>query len=114
MSRHLKSPRIQQGTATDPAISATVQSLLSKVQEGGDKAVRELSIRFDGLEEATKYLTRPHLLRSAYRRAFQTYQDELRRGCEAQKVDYVLADTSQPLAALLAPWLARRLRFRRM
>lgn len=71
-------------------------------------------IRFDGLEDATRYLTRPHLLRTAYRRAFQAFQDELRQGCEAQKVDYVLADTSHSLSSLVATWLSRRLRFRRM
>ena len=71
-------------------------------------------IRFDDLENTTRYLTRPHLLRTAYRRAFQAYQEELRMGCEAQQVDYILADTSQPLATLVAQWLSRRLRLRRM
>lgn len=71
-------------------------------------------IRFDALEDDTRYLTRPHLLRAAYRRAFQAYLDELRRGCEAQKVDYILTQTDQPLSNLVSQWLARRLRFRRM
>lgn len=71
-------------------------------------------VRFDGMEEQMQYLTRPHLLRSAYRRVFQQYQESLRRGCEAQKVDYVLVDTSVPLSTLVTQWFARRLRFRRM
>jgi uncharacterized protein (DUF58 family) len=71
-------------------------------------------VRFDGMEEPQQFLTRPHLLRSAYRRVFQQYQDTLRRGCETQKVDYVLCDTSVPLATLITQWFARRLRFRRM
>jgi uncharacterized protein (DUF58 family) len=71
-------------------------------------------VRFDGLEDISQFLTRPHLIRNAYRRAFQQYQVELQRGCEAQRVDYVFADTSRPLSSVLADWLARRLRVRRM
>lgn len=71
-------------------------------------------VRFDGLEDASRLLTRPHLLRSAYRRAFQQYQEELRVGCEAQKVDYLLAETNQPLSGLVTQWLARRQRLSRM
>ncbi len=71
-------------------------------------------VRFDGMEEATKYLTRPQLLRSAYRKAFQNYQAELRRGAEAQKVDYIECLTNEPLAHVVGQWLAKRLRFRRM
>jgi len=71
-------------------------------------------VRFDGLEDASQFLTRPHLIRSAYRRAFRDYQMTLQRGCEAQRVDYVLTETSRPLASVLSDWLARRLRIRRM
>jgi uncharacterized protein (DUF58 family) len=71
-------------------------------------------IRFDGMEDATKYLTRPQLLRSAYRRVFQQYQAELRQGAEAQKVDYIECLTDHSISHLVSQWLARRLRFRRM
>lgn len=71
-------------------------------------------IRFDGMEDNSRYLTRPHLLRAAYRRAFEQYQSELRRGCEAQHVDYVQARTDQPLSSLVTQWLARRSRMNRM
>ena len=50
MIRHIKTARLQQGNQTDPAITAAVEALLSQVAEGGDKAVRELSVKFDGLD----------------------------------------------------------------
>ncbi|HMP16483.1 MAG TPA: DUF58 domain-containing protein [Gemmatales bacterium] len=71
-------------------------------------------IRFDGLEDNSQFLTRPELLRSAYKRAMRKFQTELRQGAEAQKVDYVECLTSQPLAQLLGSWLARRTRLKRM
>ena len=50
MIRHLKTARLQQGSQTDPVVTAAVEKLLGQVAEGGDKAVRELSVRFDGLD----------------------------------------------------------------
>src|SRR4051794_28591886 len=61
--------------------------------------------RFDGLEERLDVLTRPHLIRPAYLRAFERYRQELRAGCEASRCDYVMMDTSRPLAAALAEYL---------
>ena len=66
-------------------------------------------VRFDGLEEHVQLLTRPHLIRPAYLRAVQAYLEELRTGCEANRCDYVLMDTSKPLAGAY-DYLARRLR----
>ncbi|HEV3259720.1 MAG TPA: hypothetical protein VG013_22825 [Gemmataceae bacterium] len=37
---------------------------------------------------------------------------ELRAGCEANRCDYVLMDTSRPLAEALTEYLARRQRVR--
>jgi uncharacterized protein (DUF58 family) len=71
-------------------------------------------VRFDGLEDASQFLTRPHLIQAAYRRAMQGYRDQLQKGCEALLVDYVLTETSDPLSNVLAHWLARRRRIRRM
>ena len=67
-------------------------------------------VKFDGLELPQHLLTRPHLIRPAYLRALRAYLDELRRGCEANRVDYVLTDTSRPLAETLGAYLARRLK----
>ena len=73
-------------------------------------------IRFDAAPKTnTRYLTTAPL--AAIRLSscvLQAYQEELRMGCEAQQVDYVLVDTSQPLAGLVSQWLSRRLRMRRM
>lgn len=68
--------------------------------------------RFDGLEERLQLITRPHLIRPAYLRAVEAYLKELRAGCEPMRCDYVLLDTSRPLAGTLAEYLARRLRTR--
>jgi sulfopropanediol 3-dehydrogenase len=50
MIRQLKSARITQGMTSDPAVTEAVESLLREVREGGDAAVRRLSIKFDGLD----------------------------------------------------------------
>jgi hypothetical protein len=55
-------------------------------------------------------LTRPHMIRPAYRRIVQKYLEELRRGCDANRCDYVLIDTTKPLTAPLTAYLARRLK----
>jgi len=71
-------------------------------------------VRFDGLEETEHLLTRPQLIRTNYLRELNTFLEELRKGCEAQRVDYVPIDTSKPPADLLSTWMARRLRVRRI
>ena len=68
--------------------------------------------KFDGMEDGVKVLTRPHLIRPAYLRALDRYFQELRAGCETYRCEYVLMDTSRPLAEALAEHLARRLRVR--
>ena len=65
--------------------------------------------RFVGLEEATKVLTRPHLIRPAYLRAMKAFREELEAGCQASRCDFVLVDTSRPLTQALTEYLARRL-----
>jgi uncharacterized protein (DUF58 family) len=70
-------------------------------------------VKFDGLEERLQLRTQPHLIRPAYLRAVGAYLAELRRGCEVNHCDYVLMDTSRPLAGALTEYLARRLRVRK-
>ena len=70
--------------------------------------------RFDGLETGDRLLTLPHMIRPAYQRALQQYLQRLKVGCDAQRVDYVLLNTSQPLGPTLAEYLATRLRVRRV
>jgi hypothetical protein len=71
-------------------------------------------VKFDGMELQEKFLTRPHLIRPSYLRNLEAYLNGLRQGCEANRVDYVLMDTSKPLAETLTAYLARRLRIRRI
>jgi uncharacterized protein (DUF58 family) len=71
-------------------------------------------IRFDGLEEFEHLLTRPQIIRNSYLRVFRDYLRELQAGCEANRCDYVLMDTSRPLSESLTEYLARRLRVRRI
>ncbi len=69
-------------------------------------------VKFDYLEGPIEVLTRPHLIRPAYQRAVQGYLKELQAGCERNRCDYLLMDTSKPLADMLAAYLARRMRVR--
>ena len=65
-----------------------------------------------GLELAWGRLRRAYLrrFRPAYVRALKAYLQELQAGCEASRCDYVLVDTSRPVAETLTEYLARRLR----
>jgi uncharacterized protein (DUF58 family) len=65
--------------------------------------------RFVGLEEDARVMTRPNLIRPAYLRAMKAFLTELQAGCQACRCDYVLVDTSRPLAQTLTEYLARRL-----
>src|SRR5262245_54776630 len=70
-------------------------------------------VKFDGMEENLHLLTRPRLIRPAYRRALKDYLEQMRQGCERNRVDYVRMNTSRPLAESLTAYLAWRLRIRR-
>jgi uncharacterized protein (DUF58 family) len=70
--------------------------------------------RFDGLEIPDQLLTRPQQIRNAYLKHLRAFLEQLRKGCDGQRVDYVLMDTTKPLAPVLTEYLAGRLRVRRM
>jgi uncharacterized protein (DUF58 family) len=72
----------------------------------------EGTVKFDGMEESMHVLTRPRLIRPAYRRALDAFLGELSAGCERYRCDYVLMDTSRSLGEKLAEYLARRMRVR--
>jgi uncharacterized protein (DUF58 family) len=72
----------------------------------------EGNVKFDFLEGPLQVLARPHLIRPAYLRAVKAYLKELQTGCERNRCDYLLMDTSKPLGEMLAAYLARRLRVR--
>ena len=67
--------------------------------------------RFEGLELPEALACNPRALREGYLAALGEYLEEVRRGCAAERVDYALLRTSQPLDAALAACLSNRLRF---
>jgi uncharacterized protein (DUF58 family) len=67
-------------------------------------------VKFDAMEEKMHLMTRPQLIRPNYLKALRKYLDEFQKGCERNRVDYILMDTGRPLGVLLAEYLARRLR----
>jgi uncharacterized protein (DUF58 family) len=66
------------------------------------------NVRFLGMEHAQELMTRPHLIRPSYLKVFNQFLDELRRGCDGARVDYVLMDTGKQLSQTLSEYLARR------
>lgn len=71
-------------------------------------------VKFDGLEERMQLLTRPQMIRPAYMRALKNYMEQLQRGCDQIRCDYVLLNTARPLSEALTAYLAKRLRTRMM
>jgi uncharacterized protein (DUF58 family) len=68
----------------------------------------ERMTQFEGLEGLPNLIANPRALRKAYLAAFDEYTQELRRGCLANNVDYVLLDTSTTLDVALSSYLATR------
>ncbi|MFT7620828.1 MAG: hypothetical protein ACI97A_004486 [Planctomycetota bacterium] len=64
--------------------------------------------RFEGLEIEQQLLADPRALREAYLEEFNSFQQEIKSGCLASGMDYVLLDTSKPLDIALAGYLAAR------
>lgn len=64
---------------------------------------------FKGLEHYGNLLTDPRSLRKAYLEEFGRYQHELKQGCRAQRIDYILMRTDQPLDVVLSTYLASRM-----
>ena len=61
MIRHIKSADTLVSNFQDKALTLSVQSLLDEVKEGGDKAIRTLANRFDGLDRATYRLSQKEI-----------------------------------------------------
>jgi uncharacterized protein (DUF58 family) len=66
------------------------------------------TVRFEGLENDGDLLTQPLRVRNAYLEALEAFLRKVRLACERAGVDYVLADTSQPVDAVLTGYLAAR------
>ncbi len=64
--------------------------------------------RFRDLEGDEQLKADPRRIRAAYLKELDAFLDRVRLTCEKAKVDYVLADTSRPIDALLAGYLVGR------
>ncbi len=92
MIRHIKTAKapIDDG-GTDSAVTKAVEALLAKVRDGGDKAVRELSVQFDKFDRESYRLTKDEVagcinaLTAREREDLDFAQDQIRRFAEVQK-----------------------------
>lgn len=66
------------------------------------------NVRFLGMELPEQLMTRPHMIRPAYLKAVGDFLETLRRGCENNRIDYVLMDTTKPMVQTLTEYLIRR------
>lgn len=67
------------------------------------------AMRFDGLESDDFLNCNPRALREGYLTALNEFLTDIRRQCASNAVDYALIRTSDPLDAVLAKYLSRRL-----
>lgn len=91
MIRHIKSALSTVDNSLDSALTRTVRELLAKVEKEGDKAVRELSVRFDKLDRPSYRLSKAEIetcinsLSRREREDIEFAQDQVRKFAEAQK-----------------------------
>lgn len=91
MIRHIKTAQAAVAGETDDGITKAVQVLLAQVEAGGDKAVRDLSIRFDKFDRASYRLTRAEIdscinaLTRREREDLDFAQDQIRAFAQAQR-----------------------------
>jgi uncharacterized protein (DUF58 family) len=64
---------------------------------------------FRGMEELPDVLTDPRALRGAYLDEFGKFVQSVRKGCRAERIDYVLLRTDQSLEIALSSYLASRM-----
>ncbi len=65
--------------------------------------------KFVGLEEMGEVTCDPKSLRAGYLEAMERFQDEIRRFCATQMIDYQVIRTSSHLDAILAHYMKHRL-----
>ncbi len=66
-------------------------------------------VKFDGMEEKLELMTRPQLIKPSYLRALEKYQKALQDGCERNRCDYLLMNTSRPLVETLTAYFSAAL-----
>ncbi|MFO1052580.1 MAG: DUF58 domain-containing protein [Planctomycetota bacterium] len=64
---------------------------------------------FEGLEQMPELLADPRGLRDAYLAEVRGFQEKVRRGCLAQRADYVELSNAQPLDVVLSSYLSMRM-----
>jgi uncharacterized protein (DUF58 family) len=69
--------------------------------------------RFEGLESLDHLNCNPRSLREGYLESLQEYLDDVRHKCARNNCDYALIRTSDPLDAVLAQYLSKRMMVRR-
>lgn len=91
MIRRAKSALTYPVAGSDPAVTEAVQNLLREVAEGGDQAVRRLSVRFDGLDRSSYRLEPAEIkgcidsLSPQERHDIEFAQEQIRRFAVAQR-----------------------------
>tara|TARA_R110002072_G_scaffold228234_12_gene385394 strand:- start:38008 stop:38922 length:915 start_codon:yes stop_codon:yes gene_type:complete len=63
---------------------------------------------FEGMEQLPELLCDPKSLRDAYLTEVNGFAEEIRKGCLAQRIDYVRVDTQNPLDVVLTSYLSAR------
>lgn len=69
----------------------------------------EQATLFKGLESWPDILSNPRALRKAYLDEFTAFTRQVQQGCRAQRADYVMLRTDQPLDVALSSYLSSRL-----
>jgi uncharacterized protein (DUF58 family) len=68
--------------------------------------------KFKGLERDGELIVQPPRIREAYLRELRGYLGRVKSACDRSQVEYVLADTSKPVGAVLSRFLGSRMRVR--
>jgi uncharacterized protein (DUF58 family) len=66
--------------------------------------------RFEGLELEPEIVTQPRRIRAAYLEEVRKFTEQVKGACERSKIDYMLANTSRPVAEVLSAYLIGRAR----
>ncbi|MBI4712299.1 MAG: DUF58 domain-containing protein [Planctomycetes bacterium] len=68
----------------------------------------ERMTRFEGMEEYPQLFADPRTLRNEYLKTLEDFLSRIRRGCLAERIDYVRISTDQMLDVALTAYLAKR------
>lgn len=91
MIRQVKAAKASATDKSQRTVTSAVEELLAKVEAGGDKAVRELSVQFDKFDRASYRLTETEItncinsLTTREREDLDYAQEQVRKFAEAQK-----------------------------